>query len=70
MKEIPAKPDELIQILIKCFCQENGLILDAFFGSGVTGRIAKRMNRNFIGFELNENRIQQYNQQNNQTTLF
>lgn len=70
LKEIPAKPDELIQILIKCFCQENGLILDAFFGSGVTGRIAKRMNRNFIGFELNENRIQQYNQQNNQTTLF
>ena len=28
-----------------------------FFGSGTTGRVARKLSRNFIGIELNENYI-------------
>lgn len=59
--KIPAKPDELIKIFIKCFCPENGIVLDPFFGSGVSGKIAKQMNRNFIGFEKNEQLVTYFN---------
>jgi site-specific DNA-methyltransferase (adenine-specific) len=38
---------------IKAGCPEGGLILDPFMGSGTTGVVARKLNRNFIGFELN-----------------
>jgi len=30
-----------------------GVVLDPFFGAGTTGVVAKKLNRNFIGIELN-----------------
>jgi DNA modification methylase len=57
---LPAKPEELIRILIKCFCPENGLVLDPFFGSGVVGSVSKKINRNYIGFEIDEKRVNDY----------
>lgn len=57
---IPAKPEELIRILIKCFCPDNGIILDPFFGSGITGAVALQLKRNFIGFEKNQQRVMDF----------
>ena len=57
-------PEELIEPMIKAGCPENGIVLDPFFGSGTTGKVSRKLNRNYIGIELNpeyikiaENRI-------------
>jgi DNA modification methylase len=38
---------------IKAGCPENGTVLDPFMGSGTTAVVARKLNRNYIGFELN-----------------
>lgn len=50
-------PEKLLDIPIKAGCPENGIILDPFMGSGTTGVVAKRLNRNYIGIELNNEYI-------------
>lgn len=47
-------PPELVETPIKACCPENGIVLDCFMGSGTTGLVAKQLNRNFIGIDLNE----------------
>jgi DNA modification methylase len=46
-------PPELIKPCILAGCPENGVVLDPFMGSGTTGVTAAKLNRNFIGFDLN-----------------
>lgn len=46
-------PQRLVERMIKSGCPENGIVLDPFFGSGTTGICARKINRNFIGIELN-----------------
>lgn len=46
------KPLLLIEELIKKHSNENDTVVDCFMGSGTTGVAAKRLNRNFIGIEL------------------
>lgn len=46
------KPIALLEYLIKTYTNENDFILDFCMGSGSTGVAAKNLNRNFIGFEL------------------
>jgi DNA modification methylase len=46
-------PEELIEPCIKAGCPPEGVVLDPFMGSGTTGAVALRLNRNFIGLELN-----------------
>ena len=46
-------PEELVERCIKAGCPKDGLVLDPFMGSGTTGVVAKRLGRNYIGFELN-----------------
>ena len=46
-------PEELIVDCIKAGCPEGGIVLDPFMGAGTTGLVARKLNRNFIGFELN-----------------
>lgn len=48
-----AYPEALITPCILAGCPENGIVLDPFHGSGTTGRVANKHNRNYIGFELN-----------------
>ena len=48
------KPEKLIAKLILASCPENGLVLDPFLGSGTTSVTAKKLRRNFIGIEMNE----------------
>jgi len=50
-------PEKLIDIPIKAGCPENGIVLDPFFGSGTTGVVALKQNKNFIGIELNPDYI-------------
>ena len=46
-------PDTLIVDCIKAGCPEDGIVLDPFMGSGTTAVVARKLNRNYIGFELN-----------------
>lgn len=46
-------PTDLIVPCIKAGCPEGGLVLDPFFGSGTTGEVAERLQRNWVGCELN-----------------
>ncbi|MCE7997059.1 MAG: site-specific DNA-methyltransferase [Roseivirga sp.] len=46
-------PEELPMYCIKAGSKEGGIVLDPFFGSGTTGVVARKLNRNFIGIELN-----------------
>lgn len=46
-------PDTLIVDCIKAGCPEGGLVLDPFMGSGTTAIVARKLYRNYIGFELN-----------------
>jgi len=48
------KPEKLIAKLILASCPKNGVILDPFLGSGTTSVVAKKLNRNFVGVEINE----------------
>lgn len=48
-----AYPEELIAPCILAGCRKDGIVLDPFFGSGTTGRVAGKYNRNYIGIELN-----------------
>lgn len=46
-------PETLIEIPIKAGCPTDGIILDPFIGTGTTAKAALKLDRNFIGFELN-----------------
>jgi len=48
------KPIKLIEYLIKLTTRENQVVLDPFLGSGTTAVACKRINRRFIGIEINE----------------
>lgn len=48
------KPVELIEYLIKTYSNESEIILDNCMGSGTTAIACINTNRNYIGFELNE----------------
>ena len=49
------KPIQTIDYLIKILSNERDLLLDPFMGSGTTGESAVRLNRDFIGIELDKN---------------
>lgn len=50
-------PEELIETPIKAGCPENGIVMDIFMGSGTTAVVAQKLNRNYIGIELNSEYI-------------
>jgi DNA modification methylase len=55
-------PDKLALDMINCFCPSDGIVLDPFSGSGTTGIMARKANRNFIGIDIS----QDYNEIANQ----
>jgi DNA modification methylase len=46
-------PPDLIVDCIKAGCPEGGVILDPFMGAGTTAVVSRKLNRNYVGFELN-----------------
>lgn len=50
-------PPDLIEPCILAGCPVGGIVLDPFAGSGTTGMVAKRNERDFILIELNEEYI-------------
>jgi len=48
------KPVALMEYLITMTSRDGATILDPFMGSGTTGVACKRLNRNFIGIEMDE----------------
>ena len=47
-------PEKLVEKCIKVSGLKNGILLDPFLGTGTTGLVAKKMNLNFIGIEIDE----------------
>ncbi len=61
------KPIELLERIILASTKENHIILDPFNGSGTTGVVSKKLNRQYIGIEnveeylkLSKKRIEDY----------
>ena len=48
------KPQDLLEIFIKQSSDVGSIIFDGFMGTGSCGIAAKKLNRNFIGVELDE----------------
>ena len=48
------KPLAIINRMVKASCPVGGIVLDPFMGSGTTAVSCIRNNRNFSGFEVNE----------------
>ena len=48
------KPVRLIKNFVQVSSNENDVVLDCFMGSGTTAVACKRLNRNFIGFEISK----------------
>jgi len=51
-------PEKLIEPMIKAGCPKEGIVLDPFMGAGTTGVVAKKLNRNYLGIELNKEYIE------------
>ena|SRR5699024_4108145 len=68
------KPLSLIEQCIKKHSKEGELVFDGFMGSGTTAVASHRLNRNFVGFELDEDYYNIANKrletEMNQTTIF
>lgn len=48
------KPEKLIAKLILASCPEKGVVFDPFLGSGTTSVVAKKLDRHYVGIEINK----------------
>jgi len=46
-------PEDLIVPCIKAGCPIGGIVLDPFMGAGTTALVSRKLERNYVGFELN-----------------
>lgn len=51
------KPEKLFEYLIETSSNEGDIVLDPFIGSGTTAVTAKRLSRQYLGFDLNQNYV-------------
>lgn len=51
-------PTDLIEPMILAGCPKGGIVYDPFMGSGTTALVARKLNRHFIGSELNPEYIE------------
>lgn len=62
-------PEDLIEPCILAGCPAGGVVLDPFFGSGTTGRVATKFNRHYIGIELNPEYVEISNRRTDNVQL-
>lgn len=48
-------PEEIVRRCVRLFTFANDVVLDPFTGSGTTLKVAKELNRNYVGYEIYEN---------------
>jgi len=65
-------PEYIIQELIRLLTKEGDVVLDPYMGSGTTAVACKKLNRNYIGFDINpeycksaEKRVSNVKKENN-----
>ena len=46
------KPIDILSSLIRSASKENDIVLDPFMGSGTTAVVAKKLNRQYLGYEI------------------
>ncbi len=51
------KPEALLQRVLLSSSKPGDVVLDPFFGTGTTGAVAKRLGRNFVGIEREQDYI-------------
>lgn len=51
------KPEALLERIVKASSNKGDIVLDPFSGSFTTGSVARKLNRKFIGLEINEDYI-------------
>lgn len=51
-------PEELAELVINTYSNEGDWVIDPFAGFGTTLKVAQRLKRNAIGFEINKTRAQ------------
>ena len=51
------KPEWLLDRVIRSTSNEGDVVFDPFMGSGTTAFVSKKLNRNFIGCEINEDYV-------------
>jgi site-specific DNA-methyltransferase (cytosine-N4-specific) len=51
-RRIASFPEEIVNRLIRMFSVKNDIILDPFLGSGTTTKLAMKLKRNSIGYEM------------------
>lgn len=55
--KIPAKPQPLVDILIRCFCPDGGMVCDPFAGTGIFALTAEHQGKTAYASEINEDRV-------------
>ncbi|HUW56481.1 MAG TPA: site-specific DNA-methyltransferase [Planctomycetota bacterium] len=45
-------PDELAEFFIRLATRKGDIVLDPFMGSGTTARVARALERRFLGYEI------------------
>lgn len=64
--EHPAPFHPLIpELCIRLTTEENDVVLDPFMGIGTTATISRNLNRQYIGYEINNNYIEIFNEKSN-----
>ena len=63
-------PEKIPELCIKAGTKEGDVVLDPFMGSGTTANVAKRLGREWIGIELNEDYAVLINNKTSQEELF
>lgn len=47
-------PENLVETILKNFTKENDIIYDPFMGTGTTAVVSKKLNRKYLGSEINQ----------------
>jgi len=64
-KEFSAFPQELPDRLIQMFSVKSDIVVDPFAGTNITGNSAYELNRNYIGYEINNFIVDKFVDTNN-----